>query len=427
MSNNSTNVGKLFLNNKLFKEHAEIEFEDDVFSNKKRIGTFKVDYVSAEFENNFFHQKYKFKFYDNDNILYLGRIIGHSEESQIYSRITRLKFILYLKQQHVKWRKSKCKKILIYFGIPFCNLLCRDTRLSHGFDPDYIIKYREKPFTISAGKTSIVFDDSINLLDINKSKGEMKRFITPTFSLNSVSSSKLYPKLNSIEDIMTDTMTILTFYFNHKFDWYSYTAQLLDENDKVFEFVKYKDYLKNMGSAYEFEDPHMEFRKYMNTEILSSLITKYRALHKKDKKIFDSFVNDLAELKGINSKRSRRSIALFLIESICNYLISKFNIQIISNPRYSDYQEKIKGVIEYFRISDKEIKFSYSNIITKTKKRLWHITYYRNSFAHWDNNLDFNSTRLENEYIKVLKLIRMLLFTMLEPKYREIPYPKIFV
>jgi len=426
-SDSITNVGKLYINNKLFKEYAEIEFEDDGFTNRKRLGTFKVDFITAEFENNFYSKKQKFRFLDSDNNEYRGIIYGIREDSQVYSRVSRLNFALTMKQQYVRYSSDRCKTLNIYFGIPYCSLLSRRTKMSYGFYPEYIVKFIEEPFKIVVDGFDIVFDDSIDLVDINKNKGIIKRYITPSISLEFKHRSKLITQLNQIEKIMTDVMIVLTFYFNHKIDWYSYNAQLLNRNKKLFEFLKYKNFEKNIGKEYEVEDKHSKFEEYKNSNIINELILKYRQLSTTDKKLFDSFVNDLAEIKDINSLKSRRSIALFILDAICNYMISKHKIVYRSGNGYSNYQEKIRGVMKFFEIDSKLINFSYSNVKTKRNIRLWQITNLRNSLAHADSKLIIESIRFKNEYVKLLKLIRILLFMNLEPKYREIPYPEIFV
>jgi len=80
---NTRTNGKLFLNNKIFTDNAELEFEDNYYTNYRRSGKIKLENLSTEFEKSFRNNKYQFKFIDSDNRSYFGKIIGFQHKSEI--------------------------------------------------------------------------------------------------------------------------------------------------------------------------------------------------------------------------------------------------------------------------------------------------------------------------------------------------------
>ena len=57
---NIRTIGKLYLNNKLFQENVELEFEDNYYTNSDKTGKIKVNDLSADFIINLKPNKYKF-------------------------------------------------------------------------------------------------------------------------------------------------------------------------------------------------------------------------------------------------------------------------------------------------------------------------------------------------------------------------------
>lgn len=218
--------GKLFLNNKLFKENVELFFEDKHNDNKQFIGCFKIDYLNADYLNNFGLKKQKFKYIDEDNTFYFGIITGWEEKTKIYSKGYYLKFQLIKKQQYVKYSKDIVNKIKITYSIPYCYFLGRDILQSYGFDNNYLIKFRKPPLICSLNDVKVEFNDIVHFKDIQYKIGETKRYIVPTILLILRNKKNLIELLNNYEKIMTETMIILSFYFNHKMDWYSYHAEI---------------------------------------------------------------------------------------------------------------------------------------------------------------------------------------------------------
>ncbi|MBK8383760.1 MAG: hypothetical protein IPL16_18080 [Ignavibacteria bacterium] len=364
---NTRTDGKLYLNNKLFKNHAELEFEDNYYSNNNTEGRIKIDDLSVEFQNSFRNKKYKFEFINADNKHFFGAITGFQHTTGIYLQNYYLKFRINKFQQLVLFEKFECKKVSLFIiKIPFSYLLSRDIISSFGFDDQYIIKFR-KP-------------------------------------------------------ILEVIMLIVSFILNHKMDWYGYKADLKNNKGRLCQFVEYKDYTKNIGDDYLFEDKQGQFEKYLTNDSLSELIKMFRQKNVTEKKKIKHFIDELILIKNKNSYKSRFIESLFLIETVCKHLIEIKNIPVLSGKGYSMFQERIKAVLKYLQIPFSEIDFKYSNTLTKANKKLLIITDYRNQIAHSDINKSFSWQKSSSEYIKVMKLLRRLIFILIDPKYQNIPY-----
>ncbi|MBK8981811.1 MAG: hypothetical protein IPM38_05670 [Ignavibacteria bacterium] len=210
----------------------------------------------------------------------------------------------------------------------------------------------------------------------------------------------------------------------HKIDWYGYKAELKDKYGKVQELLEYKDYNKNMGNDYLFEDAFGYFGKYFVEDIVADLIQKFRGKKIKEKMKIISFINESISIKKKNSFKTRFIESLFLIDAICQHIIQSNQISYPSGKGYSEYQERIKAVITYLHIPFKEVGFSYSKTKIKNGKLLWVITDYRNQIAHSNIESNFSWERSFNQYVKVMDLIRRLVLILIEPKHQKIPYPE---
>ncbi|MBK9334938.1 MAG: hypothetical protein IPM96_21690 [Ignavibacteria bacterium] len=276
--------GKLYLNNKLFKENAELEFKDNYYTNFLKTGKIKLDYLEAEFLNNFNRNKYKFKFTDNENRLYQGVITGYQLSREIYSNFHYLLFKLEKYQQHCRFAKFKIQSIITVYKIPFSYLLSRDIESSFGFDNKYIIRFRKPEFSIKIGNVIIDFVEHVYFLNHEKPNKLFSRDIAPTIKEDFKLRNKFIPNLNEKEKLMTDVMLIISFLFYHKMDWYGYKSELVDKNERMHEFLEYKDYTNKMGEDYLFEDEMRSFEKHFTSEIVSDLIQKYKLKKYSEKK-----------------------------------------------------------------------------------------------------------------------------------------------
>lgn len=420
---NIRTIGKLYLNNKLFQENVELEFEDNYYTNSDKTGKIKVNDLSADFINNLKPNKYKFRFVNSDNKSYYGKITGWQNKGEIYSNLDYLFFSLDNYQQHWRFAEFRVNSFFIKYKIPFAYLLGRNIVSSYGFDDNYIIKFRKPIFTITVNSVVIKFDEHVYFPPHKKPDDLCCRDILPTIHVPFKSRKRFIPTLNSYEKLMDDVMLIISFIFYHKIDWYGYRADLWDKNDKMHEFLEFKDYNKSIGDDYLFEDNFGKFEKHFTGDVLSELISKYRnySLSKKDK--IKNFINELLLIKKNLIYKSRFISSLFLLEAVCEHFVKEHKIA-YSFKEKSKYQEKIKAVIKYLRIPLQEINFIYSNTKTKSGNKLWIITDYRNQIAHSDIKSNFSLKKSVREYIKVMELIRRLIFILIEPKFQKIPYPE---
>lgn len=420
---NTISSGKLYLNNRLFKENAELNFKDNFYTNHLKTGSIKLDYLNAEFLNNFRVNKYKFKFTDNENRIYLGKITGFQLKSEIYTHFYYLNFKIEKYQQQCRFKKFKIHSLITTYKIPFSYLLSRGLESSFGFTDEYIIRFRKPEFSIKIDNNVINFAEHSYFPKHKKPDRLFRRLIVPTIKEEFKIRKKIFPNLNEKERLMNDVMLIISFLFYHRMDWYGYKSELMDKNEKMHEFIEYKDYNKKMGEDYLFEDELNEFEKYFTEDILSDFIQKFRLKNRSFKKTINSFIDELISIKTKNSYKSRLIDSLFLIEAICEFITREYHIPYNSSKSYSSYQEKIKSVINYFKIPYKKILFNYSNQKKKSRK-LWFITDYRNQIAHSNIRKNFSWQKTVPEYIKVMKLIRRLIIILIEPKYQDIPFPE---
>ncbi|MBK6771825.1 MAG: hypothetical protein IPG78_06845 [Ignavibacteria bacterium] len=419
---NTRTDGKLYLNNKLFKNHAELEFEDNYYSNNNTEGRIKIDDLSVEFQNSFRNKKYKFEFINADNKHFFGAITGFQHTTGIYLQNYYLKFRINKFQQLVLFEKFSVKKLAIHYKIPFSYLLSRDIISSFGFDDQYIIKFRKPILEVNVENLNIKFIDNVYFPPYKKPDELFCRNLFLSIDQEFITRSKLFATLNEYEKIMDDVMLIVSFILNHKMDWYGYKADLKNNKGRLCQFVEYKDYTKNIGDDYLFEDKQGHFEKYLTNDSLSELIKMFRQKNVTEKKKIKHFIDELILIKNKNSYKSRFIESLFLIETVCKHLIEIKNIPVLSGKGYSMFQERIKAVLKYLQIPFSEIDFKYSNTLTKANKKLLIITDYRNQIAHSDINKSFSWQKSSSEYIKVMKLLRRLIFILIDPKYQNIPY-----
>jgi len=415
--------GKLYLNNKLFKENAELEFQDNYYTNFFKKGTIKLDNLNAEFINNFRATKYKFKFTDNENRFYQGIITGYQRKSEIYTHSYYLQFILYKNKRHCRFKKCNVQSLIITYKIPFSYVLSRGVKDSFDLNDDYIIKFRKPEFSIKIDNVTINFAEQVYFPTYKKPDKLFSRIITPTIKEEFKIRNKLNSNLNKKERLMTDVMLIISFFLYHKMDWYGYKSELMDKNGRIIEFIENKDYIKFMGDDYLFEDELQDFDKHFKVDIVTNLIQKYIHLIISERNKIKYFIDELTNIKNKNSYKSRLVEALFLIKGLCNYITYKNKIPFPISKGYSIYQEKIKDVIKFYKISYKDVGFTYSNT-KKNNRRLWYVTDYRNQIAHSDIRKNFDWQKSGKEYIKVMNLIRRLIFTLIEPNFQNIPYPE---
>lgn len=208
-------------------------------------------------------------------------------------------------------------------------------------------------------------------------------------------------------------------------DWYAYHSEIRDKDDRMQEFLVYKDYEKNIGSNYDYHDKFDDFKKHLRPNILQDLVNNYMLSSKVEKKTVRKLIDDLIAIKTVNSYKSRVLETLILLESICKYFVSKHKIVVTIPKGHSGYQERVKAVCKYLNIPKKNINFSYSNQKIKKISKHWHITKYRNQLAHADLEETFTMKYSRRECIKVLKLLRRLLFILLDSKHQDIPFPEI--
>jgi len=326
-------------------------------------------------------------------------------------------------QQHWRFIDFKINSLLIKYKIPFAYLLGRGIKSSFGFDDNYIIKFQKPIFTITVNSVDIKFDEYVYFPSYKKPDDICRRDIIPTIHVPYKSRKIFIATLNKYEKLMDDVMLIISFIFYHKIDWYGYRADLWDKKDKLHEFLEYKDYNKDIGDDYLFEDKYCEFENYFKGEIVSDLISKYllKSISKRNK--IKNFINELLLIKKNVIYKSRFISSLFLLEAISKHFVEEHKINYDWKDK-SKYQERIKAVIKYLKIPYKEVNFVYSNTKTKSGTKLWIITDYRNQIAHSDIKDNFSLQKSVKEYIKVMELIRKLIFVSIEPEHKDIPYPE---
>lgn len=211
MDKRANPTGKLYISKKLFKEIAELEYEDDPLSNHKNKGRIKVDYLTADFQNNF-NPGVKFEFFDKDNISYFGIITGIQNVGGIYSHSFYLLFVLTKKQQHVRYKRILSKKLLVTYSIPFCQLLSRGFKLSYGYDDSYLMKFNGKPLILKLQNIEILFEERVNFAALIKSNSTISRSIVPTIYCDFRNRRKYIAKLNEYEGMMNDVMLVISFF-----------------------------------------------------------------------------------------------------------------------------------------------------------------------------------------------------------------------
>jgi len=241
-------TGKLDIEGKTFQENVKCIYKDDYYSNRTMKGEFFLNYLSAEFLNKF-KGRSKFIFEDISGRILKGIIYGFNEKSEYNERWSILNFNVDEYEQRLLFSNVKPKILKIEYFVPYVSLLSRDLRYSYGFDESYLLKYISPVKTFCVNEICIQFDDRSYLINDVEPDSKFVREIHPVITIKDFNYDNIYEVLEEYKLFIKDLFIIISFILNHRVFSYGYKAKLLDENEKLTEFItrKYK-----FGMGYEF-------------------------------------------------------------------------------------------------------------------------------------------------------------------------------
>lgn len=398
-------TGILFIED-LPEINVRCTYTDDHYSTRFKKGTFEILNFDTKTVEDAVGKKFKFE--DSSGRDLKGRIIGFSHKTEYNEHRYTLNFTIEELLQSIKWTENEIVTLNIEFKIPYVELLSRDLRSSHGFYPDYIIKFDSEVLVLKVADYEIKIEERVNFVrneDI-KPNSIFNRELFPTIS-TSVTSKNYIDEINKIEILMDSVLLVVSFFLNHRINSFQFYAQLSDANSKNVETILYKNFKR--GTCKDFLDsPIHEFNLSFQEDNLSKLINKFIERNK-DK--------DIERL--LNAFLSIDETRIFQPMFLSGYFVLEAISKIIVNPRVKmGSEDLISNAMEIAGINEDEISFIEP---INGKKIKWHIYEYRNHLAHF-NESELRDDLIYTEFEKIMKLNRKLILWYIEPTLRDIPF-----
>ena len=400
-------IGKLNVEDKYVFEDVRGEYKHDIYSNKGMAGFFEVKRLSADFLNNFQTIR-NFTFIGN-GVTINGEITGWTLPS---GREDNIKFSIKDVTEWILYEEKEPKKIFIEYKIPYILLLARRIRNYFGFNEDCIIKFISDEFKIKIKNIEIIFFEYISLVKHVEPDLIFNRMLHPKIRIELTKDENIIEKLNYLENIMNDSMILISFIIFKRCNVFGYTANIYDQSDKLLQVINYKTSEKGSGEDY-IEEDNREFNNYFIEDNISKLIEAYLNLCNEEKNNFLKIIYSYLTIGELKIMEPMFKDAYHVLEAIS---------KIIVKPKANmNSEELIEEACFRNSININKIKFEEAKESNKLK---WLITEYRNSLIHFNYNYEINNETLFIEFSKMMNLIRKLMISYLEPSLIEFPYPR---
>jgi len=400
--------GKFIIFDKHVFDNIYCDYSYNLYSNHNMKGCVYLDFISKEIYNEHTTNS-KCEFFS----IYGDYIIGNVSSLPIPSG--KIEFdIKEIVESHY-YSEERSNKLNVLYYIPFIKPLCREIIRPFSTDNNILFTFMNNEFEILLENFKINFIEEVKLVKHIKPDYLLNRFLYPNIKIEIKDNEKISEVLkyyyNSIDRLFL-IISILLFFRIKPFGYEVYAFN----NDIITFESKFRESLIKSTEDYD-NDVGSKFKKYFNGENISILYNSYKKLGNIKTENYTRILNSYLSLSEIKLFEIKFRDTYFLLCAISKVLLDVKN-------RKRD-EDLIKESCKLADINLENINFEISpNRINDNKSECeWLITEYRHELTHY-NFIKYDKSKMYKEFEKMIILLRKLILFYLEPKLKEIPYPK---
>jgi len=395
--------GKLVINNEHTFENVYGEYQYDVYSNRDMRGSLNLNNLFSHLKS--IDELDEFQFYGN-GLKIEGEIL-----SWTFGGNDVIDFNIYELIERVKYSSEQPKEICIKYYIPYIKVLARSLR--SGFpDDNYILKFNSEEFKLDLQNIPINFFEIINFVNHNDPDKLLNRLLYPQIKIGISNLENIYELLNKYECLFEDVMRIISLLFFKRLNSFGYIAEILSDNGKIVQSIKYKNTRKQSCDDY-LKDTGYNFKKDFTPENVSKLISAFLNLETTKKEKFIRIINAYITIDDLKIFEPQFKDAFFALEAISKLIVEPKN-----NLSSENYIVKACNIAEIDLI---KVSFEPSK---NSKKLKWLISEYRNELTHFNFETHYDNDQMYMEYSKIMNILRRLIIYYLVPDLNNFSYPR---